>query len=203
MPRVKKSVARADIYRVGLRTENPANKQGYTLDRSKPADDNDTVIVQKGQTYYSWAFAYSPKQISLTYPKPQQLTRSEFQTTVYDFNDEIAGLDNVEDADELKETVEDIVQRIRDFAEEQDEKRNNMPDSLQESPTGELLQERYEALDSWANDLENVTIDDYDPEEVDPFDYDDPEEYDQAREDHLTEWIADKIEELQSITCDI
>lgn len=44
MPRVNKQTARNDIYASGLKTKAD-NKQGYNLDRSKPANENDKVVV--------------------------------------------------------------------------------------------------------------------------------------------------------------
>lgn len=216
--KVTKSVARNDIYQHGLKT--PAdNKQGFTLDRSKPSaekhslhDGDDKVIVKKGETYYSWAFAFSPKQISLTYPKRQQLTRSSFLTAVYDIQDslEAIGADTPEDLQSLRDG---ILEEIRELAEQTQESLDNMPDSLQSSPTGELLQERIDALESWADDLEGIELDDYDdPDEQiivdniaegnETFEDLDPDEVQEFKDNHLQEWIDEKIDEIQNTSGD-
>lgn len=111
--------------------------------------------IKKGQSYYWWKFRYADKSRSLTYPKPQQLTRSAFWSQIYDLQDELNGVDN-------KDALEDIVNRIRDLAVEQDEKRMNMPDQLQDIGSGETLMNRQEALDEWADELEELDIDDED-----------------------------------------
>lgn len=196
MPRINKSIARADIYGHGLKTD-AENKQGYNLDRSKPEDENDKVIVKKGQTYYSWAFAYRPKQISLTYPKPRQLTQSDFMIQMYDIQDEIDGAicDEPEDFESVKD---EIVSQIESLRDETQDKLDNMPESLQYSPTGELLQERVDACESWQSDIESIDAD-YEPYEND----EDLSEEDNeiASDEHKQEWLDEKIEELKNCTC--
>jgi hypothetical protein len=113
--------------------------------------------IKKGEPYYWWKFRYGPKRFSKTYPKPQQLTQSEFTGQLYDLQDQVAALDKCAKED-LETTVSDIAQAIRDLACEQEDKKNNMPDSLQESATGELLQGRYDSCEQWADDLEAVDL---------------------------------------------
>lgn len=207
MPRVKKHKARTDIYQSGLITENKDNKQGYSIDRSKPENDNDRVIVKKGQEYYSWKFRHGGVQISLSYPKRQQLTQSGFLTQLYDIEDWVGNI-SANDAEDLQSIRDDIVQEIENLMDETQGSLDNMPEQLQYSPTGELLQERIDGLEGWKSDLEAVDLDDYDePEDnliigeldarAESVDELDAEEAEGFRRDHQQEWIDSKIQELQ------
>ena len=113
--------------------------------------------IKKGQTYYYWKFRYGGAWRSLSYPKPSQLTQSDYLQTVYQLEEELKNVavnlepdgDNVEVA-----RLEELLTQIGDLRDEQENKRNNLPDSLQEVNTGQLLQERYDALSEAYNELE-------------------------------------------------
>lgn len=120
--------------------------------------------IKKGESYYWWKFRYASKSRSKTRPTPRQLTRSEFWITIYDLQDELAQCTD-------SSVLEDIVQRIRELSDEQEEKKNNMPDSLQQGPTGELLQNRADELSGWADELDGLDMDDED------FNFDDIPQY--------------------------
>lgn len=194
MARVSTPTARADIYQNGLRTENKNNKSGYSLDRSKPRDENDVVIVKKGQKYYTWTMYGCRPSIQLTAPTRQQLTGSDFLCQVYDLEDRLTSLRDggYEDVEDLQDAVDEIVSEIRSLADEQDEKRNNMPEQLQDSGSGETLQNRYDSLNEWADNIEGVSID---------FDKDE----DQSEEEQAQAWeeYRDEVtDELSSNTYD-
>ncbi len=137
--------------------------------------------IKKGEPYYWWKFRYGGKQMSKTYPKPQQLTQSEFWHNVYDIRDELDALTVEAEVDELKSQVEEIVQRINDLADEQDEKRSNMPDHLQDVGSGETLQNRSDSLHEWADEVEQAAID----LEIDRDDYESDEEFEQAKQEAI------------------
>lgn len=149
--------------------------------------------VEVGDEYYWWAFRVgrsSIKRYSKTYPKPSQLTMSEFLSQVYAIQERIEALE----ADENLESERDeIVDEIRALGEEQSDKLSNMPDSLQQSPTGELLQGRADECERWADLLEGVNI----PEWVYPDDEGDETEDD---EDDPNQEMRDALEELQGCT---
>ncbi|MCK4883576.1 MAG: hypothetical protein KAS30_01770 [Candidatus Diapherotrites archaeon] len=115
--------------------------------------------IKKGESYYWWKFRNSPKQFSKTQPKPQQLTQSAFFSSVYDIQDMVDGL-GTESFDSLQTEVEGIIQAINELGESCQESLDNMPESLQESPTGELLQERVQVCEDCAGTLEGVNIPD-------------------------------------------
>lgn len=211
MPRVKKHKARQNIYHYGVKTTDTTKKQGYTVDRSQPRDAEDKLIVAKGQEYWTWQFKNSPRQYSLTPPDKRQLTRSDYQLAIYDIEDEIAGVEatTVED---LEAAVESLKEQIETLRDEQEEKRENMPDGLREGSVGELLQERYDALDNAYTELDNIDLDYPEPDEGELIeeieseldegeDYDD-EKIEEKRQEKLDEWIQEKLEEIQSIGLD-
>lgn len=107
-----------------------------------------SIGVEVGDSYYWWQFAFSPRSVSKTPPRPSQLTRSEFLGALYDMQDELGNL-------ELSEAG-DFAARVRELGEEQAEKIQNMPESLQYAPSGELLQERADAMEQWADELESI-----------------------------------------------
>jgi len=196
MARVYKQKARADIYRNGLRTKSEKNKSGWSLDHSRPANDNDVVIVKKGQEYYTWTLFGRSPQISLDYPKRQQLTGSDFLCQVYDLEDRLSEL-SCETIEDLEEERDSICEEIRDLASEQEEKRSNMPESLQEAPTGELLQNRYDSLEEWASNLEGVSIDFDEPDKEED---ETEEEFEVRKAEELSERIQELKEELVGYT---
>lgn len=212
MAKVSKHKARTDIYRQGLRTKNEDNKSGYSIDRSKPANESDTVLISKGEYYYTWTLYRSPKQFSRTYPRRQQLTNSGFLCSVYDIEDSLNSLDvsSFSDASELSEAIEDIKSQAEDLMEETQSSLDNMPDQLQYSPTGELLQERVDALESFISDLENVDTDDYEEPEDDDLledfdgEEDEKEEWlEDKRREHFEEWAQEKMDEVSGLTIDV
>lgn len=115
--------------------------------------------IKKGEPYWWWKFRYGSKIRSKTQPKASQLTQSEFLGAIADFEERIAALGKMDDLDEMKSERDSIVEEIRQLGEEQDEKRNNMPDSLQDSDTGQLLEERQQECENMADELDGVDLD--------------------------------------------
>lgn len=181
MPRVKKQVARKDIYVKGIYVDDPKTKSGKRRDRSKPSPEGDEVKIKKGDTYYTWAFKNGPKYESLSPPRRQQLTQSEYLISCYDLEDELQGIneESFTCMSELESAVQDLAERVRELADEQDEKFNNMPDSLQYSYTGELLEQRRDSLNEFADELDNI-------------DYDLSTEQEEFKGD----WLNDKYDEV-------
>lgn len=112
--------------------------------------------IKKGDTYYWWKFKFGGKHFSKTPPKPQQLTQSEFTSQVYDFEDALGAL--VAD-DTIESQIEEIADNMDSLADEQEEKRSNMPDQLQDSDVGTMLEERGDAMREWAEELRGLDFD--------------------------------------------
>jgi hypothetical protein len=129
---------------------------------------NKAAGIKVGDSYYWWAFRFGGKRVSKTYPRRSQLTQSEFYSAVYDLEDRIGDM-KIEDyatAEDLKSDLEDIASEIRQLGEEQDDKFNNMPEGLQQGDVGQLLEERRDACESWADELEAIDADEPDRAEI-------------------------------------
>lgn len=143
----------------------------------------DNSVCKAGESYYWWKFNYGPKMYSLTPPNRSQLTRSSFLSQMYDIEDEIASISGTA-AGELRIVTDDLVQRIRDLGDECQGSLDNMPEGLQEGPTGEILQSRVDECEGMAGELESI-------------DLDDPE--DEEGSEKYQEWIDDRISELSGV----
>ena len=149
--------------------------------------------IKKGEEYYHWKFRYGGLHRSKTPPKPSQLTQSEFLSSLYDIQDRLENIsaDTVED---IQTEVESIAEELNQMAEECREKHDNMPDGLQEGEVGQMLDERADACESAAGELESV---DFEIEDDQTF-YDEvKEELEDEIEGELdSEEEADIIEDL-------
>lgn len=120
--------------------------------------------VKKGESYYWWQFRYGPKRYSKEKPRRSQLTQSDFLSQLYELEDEIAEA-APESPEDLESLRDEWVQRIEDLRDECQEKLDNMPEQLQESDSGQLLQERIDALEEWSNAIGGIDVD-YDEDEA-------------------------------------
>ena len=124
-----------------------------------------------GQTYYWWRTRMKGAQsgvtrCSLTYPRPSQLTQSDFWGAVYALQEEIEAAGPYETGEELEEDRETWAVAAEGIGSEQQDKLDNMPYQLQEGDIGQMLSERADACDDWAetirNEVEIPTRDQYD-----------------------------------------
>lgn len=116
--------------------------------------------IKKGDTYYKWKFNFGPEHKSKTYPRRSQLTQSDFLGQLYDLQDDMdkrfSGLLTEEEIQSELDTLKDDIQNLLD---EVQERFDGMPDQLREnSSSGEILQERIDALDGWIADLDSVDV---------------------------------------------
>ena len=119
-----------------------------------------TVKIAKGQSYWWWKFRHGGKHTSLTQPKPSQLTQSSFLSAVYGIQERIAELSA---DDGLADARDEIVGELEELRDQAEESRENMPESLQESATGELLQARYDAMQEAIDELEGIELEPFEP----------------------------------------
>jgi len=128
---------------------------------------NRELGIKKGQEYWWWknrlpGRASGVKRVSLSPPRPSQVTGSPFTSAVLALQERLADLNDGMTAEEIKSEIESVADEARQLADEQSEKKDNMPDALQESSTGELLQERADGLQEWADALEEIDVDEDD-----------------------------------------
>lgn len=201
--------AQKDIYEKGKVVSYISEKgknigsEKSKLDRTIPADKNDKIFIAKGESYYWWQFKNGPKHYSKTAPKRSQLTGSSFLGQLYDLEDSIADFtaDNTDDFDAFKE---DVLSQIEDLKSECESSLENMPESLQSSPTGELLQERIDALENWYSEIEGIECDidedgikeEIESEHEGEDDYDD-EQLQSDVDERISEKVMEAVEELQ------
>lgn len=117
--------------------------------------------IKKGEPYLWWAFFRRGKNVRCKKPecapKASDLTASEFWQNVYGLQEQGFNADTFAD---LKSEVEDAVSQLNEWADDIESRKDNMPQGLQDGPTGEQLSQRAEALRDAANNLEQVEIPD-------------------------------------------
>lgn len=195
----------------------------YKVNAARKARPSHNIEV--GDTYYYWTFRRGGKQYSKTYPKPWDLTQSEFLGQKYRLEHQISELTTTEFVEGAWEA---IVDEIDALAEEQEEKHQNMPENLQYSPTAELLEERHAACEAWAEELREIGDRECwedepekpgdEPDEPDEDDFDTEKAYNEAYEkwqaecDEINEqqeqydahWgaVVEALEEFQAVPCE-
>lgn len=167
--------------------------------------------VVKGESYYWWSFLRGGKHYSKTPPKPSQLTSSEFLSQFYAIQERIAELDA---NDELQSVIEELATDLTSLADECRDKVSNLPDSLQSSPTAELLENRADACESAASDFESIDCDlPSDEDLLTDANFDDEHGEDESEEDYeerkaealaeaRQEFWDNVLEEVQSVSLD-
>lgn len=181
--------ARKDIYACGKRVDyvsERGKRKGQTLtkiDRTQPRDENDTIIIHKGESYYTWSFRFGGKHYSKTKPRPSQLTESEFYQSYYAIQEKIDDYVIPVTIDGIAGFVEELRDDVDSLRDETQEKFDNLPDSLQNSATGDLLQERIDEMDSILNELDAIDTD-----------------YDEECGEEPEEWLENKVQEIQDIS---
>ena len=160
--------------------------------------------IKKGESYWHWKFMQGgrggAKRYSKTKPKPSQLTQSEFWGNVLGLQESNEATPHLDD---IESQIEEIKSELEGWRDEQEERRSNLPDSLQDGSSGELLQGRYDALEECVNTLDSVDFS-YDQSEKEETETD--EEYETRVEDEK-QYRAEEIwsevtDALGSISCD-
>lgn len=130
--------------------------------------------IKKGESYYWWKFRFGGKYVSRTPPKPSQLTQSEFLGQMYAIEERLSALTT---DDDFGSEIADIVSELENLRDECDDKRSNMPEQLQDSGSGEILQNRTDSVQEMIDELECIDV-----------------EVDEPTEEELKEDVGDKDE---------
>jgi len=93
---------------------------------------------------------------------------------------------------DLQSARDDLKQALEELRDETEESKSNMPDSLQEGSTGELMQERIDGLEEFIQELEGVEIPDEEESESD--------EEDEDTEPEAENNLEDSRQELQGLS---
>lgn len=164
----------------------------------RPLPDHGIAV---GDSYFWWAFRSgrgSYKVFSKTRPKPSQLTQSTFYSTLLSVQESQPAFSDISDVESWTEEARSELENLKDEIEGN---LSNMPDSLQQGDTGQLMQERIDGLYELISGLENL---DFEPEEVDEESIEAPEDpkeleewdKDQAFEEAKQEKHDEKLQEL-------
>jgi hypothetical protein len=168
--------------------------------------------IKKGESYYWWKLHRGAKRFSKTRPKRSQLTGSSFYATLYDIEDDMIG--DAEASEELGSLRDEVVSALEELRDQCEESRNNMPDALQDSDTGNMLQERYDALDSAIDEFQNIELGEPDENDLVEHGWEElerePGETDEdfegrkqeARDEAVQEYWNGKLEEFQAVSID-
>lgn len=112
--------------------------------------------IKKGDLYYRWHPKGSKWQRQIERPTQRQLTTNWFELAILDFQDRICGITSNVDIGSSREELESIITDIRELAEEQSEKIDNMPENFKECDVAELIRTRENGLNEWADELESA-----------------------------------------------
>lgn len=163
------------------------------------AKDYPQAGIKKGESYYWWKFkaryGNSPRKMSKTRPRPSQLTQSEYLSQA------LALQERVEDLapdSTLPDELPGVIDDLRSLGDEQGDKLDNMPEGLQQGDTGQLLEQRRDACNEYANALESIDLQEF---EADPdAEKDEPVNSDGETED---EYWQGKLDQIQFESFDI
>jgi len=158
----------------------------------KAAKDYLQEGIKKGEMYF-WAKP-GRRGRKIRYknrPRPSQLTGSAFLTDAYGLREEM------EDAspgtrEDLQSMAEDWKTRAEELRDQCQESLDNMPEHLQDtSETGQILTERIDNLDNFANEIDGIDFETVDDVEDDDDEGKTREETDEDAVNRLTEEMPD------------
>lgn len=109
--------------------------------------------IKKGESYWWWKFRFGSKNYSKTQPRQSQLTQSDFLSQIYGIQETIEDMTIESD---FENEVEAIKSELEELQSQCEESRDNMPEQLQDAPTGELLQGRYDSIDEMISELDGI-----------------------------------------------
>ena len=192
--------AKKPIYKHGKRVEyvsQRGKRAGQTLtklDRSQPEDENDEILINVGESYYTWCFYGGQPQYSKERPKPSQLTQNWFKQELYSIQEKIEEFEpeDVEDVATFIDEIRDDAESLRDECQEH---LDNMPEQLQDSDSGQTLQERIDNLDSVIGDIDN--FDSEFESEIEKEDDETDDEFLERQSEERQQWLDDKTSEIQ------
>lgn len=109
--------------------------------------------IEKGDMYYFAQIKTGPRSSRTirqkTPIKPSQMTSSEYLQSVFAIQEGAESYSSLDD-------YEGVPDGLRGIAEREREKFENMPGSLQQSDTGQLLEERASSCDEIADRIEEI-----------------------------------------------
>lgn len=176
--------------RVLMKKKSKAGKAGKAIECGKCG-----CKITPGMTYKTWAFRYGGKRVRCDKPKcrPREsdLTQSKMSGAYAAreaIEDAVAEfLEGTMDVEDLKDAVESGASDIEGVASEYEDSFNDMNEGLQNSETGQLVQEKADALNNWAQELRDLEFDDEDEPRED------------AKPEVWDNWREEKVGELRGV----
>lgn len=147
--------------------------------------------IHVGEEYYKIEAMYAATKYRCLNCKPSrsELTSSEYLAWLYELKDNIDHYDL-----RTEEGKDDLYTEIEQMKSELEDKLYNMPEQLQYAPTGEMIQERIDALDEALSDLDSVDFPDEEDYKVTDEDVefeDEREQTEEAKKEEYDEAIDD------------
>ena len=174
------------------------NKKGRVCRRcAKP--------IKKGDSYFWFANRIGRSSRKSTFcadhrPRPSEMTTSDKLSQLYaareavedamrrsDDNGNTVSLEDYKEA--VQAALEDAASTARDVGEEYRDSKSNLPDSLQDSQTGQDIEEKADACDAWADELESAAS------EIESYEAEVPDDLEEGDEPDLDS----QFEELEEI----
>ena len=156
--------------------------------------------IKKGEPHYVWSIKMQRGGIvrrSKTYPRPSQLTLSEYKVQAHLLNERIEDFDSDVVAD-IEAFRDELVEEAGNLRDEQQEKLDAMPEGLQQSQTGEIIQERIDALEAFISELEDLEFEEFEPaDEQEAEDDSDPVNDDGHNESEHGQEQCQKLKDVQ------
>ncbi|MBA7679672.1 hypothetical protein ES703_87974 [subsurface metagenome] len=117
--------------------------------------------IKVGDEYYKFSLTRFQKLRPLCLackPTRSQMTGSDFLATLFDIEDSLSAL-SVEAMEDAQGTIDEIIGQLEELRDETEGRRDNMPEQLQDAPTGEMLQGRVDSVDEMLGELEDIETD--------------------------------------------
>lgn len=192
--------AKKPIYQRGKRVEyvsKRGKRAGQTLikvDRTQPADDEDKILINVGESYWTWCFYGGSPIYSKERPRPSQLTQNWFKQELYCIQEKIEDFEP-EDVEDVATFIDEIRDDAESLKDECQEHLDNMPEQLQDSDSGQTLQERIDNLDSVIGDIDNFNSEF--ESEIEKEDDETDDEFLERQSEEKQQWLDDKTSEIQ------
>ena len=193
--------ARKPIYENGKTVQYVSKRgknAGVTLtkvDYTQPADENDRVIINIGDSYWKWCLYGGTPKYSKTKPRMSQLTSNWFKQQLYGLQEKLDEW-NPSEPDDVETFITDMREDIEALRDECQERLDSMPWQLQDSDSGQIIQERIDTLDNIINELDGVDVQFI--SELNREDDETEADFLERLSQEQSEWLTDKVEELQS-----
>ena len=158
-------------------------------------------VCKKGESYFWWKFRYGGKRYSLTRPRPSQLTQSAYYGSIRALVEQIEDT-NITDNNDFTSLRDEVTSELENIGSESQNSLDNIPESLQYAPTGELLQERIDACEMAQSDIENIDEVDEEPEEDDFADHDEFKEAKLEWLEAIEAWSSNVKDEMSNFVSD-